>query len=73
MKSNRSETLVFMVQFQVNLLENEISYHNFPDQNVIRTGIGSPRGSASTSTDVAPEPEPERRDPLSELRRQLAD
>jgi len=37
------ETDTFCVQLQVNWLENDISYHGFPDQRILRTGLGRTR------------------------------
>lgn len=38
-------TRMFTIQAQVNWLENEISYHGFPDERLLREGLGKTRNS----------------------------
>ncbi len=39
------QTNMFTIQAQVNWLENEINYHGFPDQRLLRTGLGKARNT----------------------------
>jgi hypothetical protein len=41
----------FTIQFQVNLSENVVSYHGYPDQRLKKTGIGKSKSSITDAED----------------------